>query len=223
MSRRRVVRLLQLLTSPSEQFDGVRSSNEHTPRRGKNSTDGVYAPIPINLPDEHADEALAIRNKLLMYRFETLDTMAVDARLVNSAHSARLNQILVPLLSVVDDAELRDEIWNMAGELEQCLYRERASTMDAGVIEILTNCFAEDGRSYVTVAEVTEAFAGKFGADYERPITNRMIGGVIRKRLRLVVYKSHGIYVIPMSERPKVQQMAIRFGVVEQSGLGIAE
>jgi hypothetical protein len=173
--------------------------------------------IPINLPDEQAEEALALRNQLLLYRFETLDTVVVRPELGDGTHSPRLNQILVPLLSVVEDAAIREEIWRSASSLEHSLYQERASTMEAGVLEVLYRFFGEAGRSHVTVAEVTEAFAAKFGADYERPITNRMIGGVLRKRLRLSVYKSHGIYVIPMSEAPKISQMAVRFGVIENS------
>jgi len=174
--------------------------------------------IPINLPDEQAEEALALRNQLLMYRFETLDTVTLRPELVDGAHSPRLNQILVPLLSLVDDPAIREEIWRTAGGLEQSLYQERASTMDAGVLEVLHPLFGEAGRSHITVAEVTETFAMRFGADYERPITNRMIGGILRRRLRLTVYKSHGVYIIPMSEGPKVTQMAIRFGVVENQG-----
>lgn len=176
--------------------------------------------IPINLPDEQAEEALALRNMLLMYRFETLDTVSLNSRFTNPAYSPRLNQILVPLLSVIEDANIRQEIWDTAGDLEQSLYRERASTMDAGVLEILVECFAEEGRSHVTIAEVTETFSARFGSDYERPITNRMIGGVVRKRLRLAVHKSHGIYVIPMSEKPKVTQMAIRYGVIDRGTYG---
>jgi hypothetical protein len=171
--------------------------------------------IPINLPNEQQDEALALRNKLLMYRFETFDTVKLDDRLADPAFSPRLNQILVPLLSLVDDEKLRKEICDTAGSLEQYLYRERSTSIEAGVLEILVNYFSEEGRSHVTIAEVTTAFTEKFGSDYERPITNRFMGNVIRKRLHLAVYKSHGYHVIPIAEAPKVSAMAIRFGVIE--------
>jgi hypothetical protein len=169
--------------------------------------------IPINLPNDQKEEALAIRNKLLMFRFENLDTMRIHEHLADPAFSPRLNQILVPLLSVVEDEELRNEIKATANTLEQYLYRERSASMEAGVLEILVRCFNEPGRSHVTVKEVTAAFRDEYGAEYERPITYRLIGNVIRTRLYLVTYKSHGSYVMPMSEAPKVMQMAMRFGV----------
>jgi hypothetical protein len=158
-------------------------------------------------------------NKLLRYRFEALDTVALDRRLADPTLSPRLNQILVPLLSIVDSEQLRREIRETAGCLEQYLYRERSSSVEAGALEILVAFFNEEGRSPVTIAEVTFAFADKFGSDYDRPITNRFIGSVMRKRLRLAVCESHGIYVIPMSEASKVLQVAIRFGVIERDGI----
>lgn len=172
--------------------------------------------IPINLPEEQAAEALALRNQLLMYRFETLDAVKLRKERGNRSHSPRLNQILIPLLSVIDDPKLHEEIWSAAGALEQFLYRERSSTMDAGVLEILVPLIQEAGRSHVTISEIANAFREKFSEDYDRPITNRTIGGVLRKRLHLSVHKSHGISVIPVSEEPKVIQMAIRFGVLDR-------
>lgn len=173
----------------------------------------LRADIPINLPNDQREEALSIRNKLLMYRFDTLDTAALNDRLVNPAFSPRLNQILVPLLSIIDDEKLRDEIRATASSLDTHLYSERSVTTEAGVLEILIELVNETGRAHITVAEVTTTFAERHGSDYERPITNRMIGGIIRKRLRLAVFKRHGIYVIPITEKDKITEMAGRFGV----------
>lgn len=172
--------------------------------------------IPINLPKEQEEEARSIRNKLLMYRFETLDTVTLKEHLADESFSPRLNQILVPLLSIVDDKELQRDIKEAAGQLEQYLYRIRSTSMEGGVLEILMELFNEEGRSHVSIAEMTKLFTERFGADYDRPITNKVIGNVIRKRLHLAVYKSNGIYVLPTSELPKVIQAAQRFGVFTQ-------
>jgi hypothetical protein len=64
---------------------------------------------------------------------------------------------------------------------------------------------------------VTAAFVSRFGQEYDRLITNRFVGGILRKRLRLSTYKSHGVYVVPTTEKPKVDQLCIRYGVVERS------
>lgn len=176
----------------------------------------VRSDIPISLPPEQAEEALWLRNQLLMYRFENLGTISLNANFADASRSPRLNQILLPLLSVIEDEDVREEIWDTAGGIEQHLYRDRAATMDAGVLEMLLPMITEEGRAHVTIAEITEAFTSKFGSEYDRPITNRTVGGVIRRRLRLAVYKSHGIYVVPVSERGKVNEMAIRHGITDR-------
>src|SRR5258708_22211638 len=66
--------------------------------------------IPISLPDEQKSEALALRNKLLAYRFAHLAAASIDPLLADPELSPRGNQILLPLLSIVDDEPTREEI-----------------------------------------------------------------------------------------------------------------
>ncbi|MGK2957402.1 MAG: hypothetical protein ACSLFB_03170 [Acidimicrobiales bacterium] len=173
--------------------------------------------IPINLPDRQKDEALLLRNQLLMYRFRSLPNIKIDDTLVDPGLSPRLNQILVPLLSIIDDAGLRDDIREAVQSFDQKLYAERASSSEAGVLEILQHLFSHTTQSAIAISEITTAFAKRFSGEYERPITGRFIGGVLRKRLRLVTYKSHGVYVVPISEKAKVEELCIRYGVTERT------
>ncbi len=172
--------------------------------------------IPINLPDAQEEEARSLRNRLLMYRFRTLDQIAVDESLVDPSLSPRLNQILVPLLTIVGDKRLQDEVRESVKSFDEELYAERATSAEAGVLEILAEALLQAGRGNVPISELTAAFIARFANEYERPITNRFIGGIVRKRLRLLTYKSHGVYVVPTTEKAKVDQLCIRYGVVER-------
>src|SRR5450759_2888944 len=173
--------------------------------------------IPINLPNVQKEEARSLRNRLLMYRFQSLERIRVDESLVDPSLSPRLNQILVPLLSIIDNEQLQEAVRDSVKSFDQDLYAERSASAEAGVLEILAEILSEPGRANIPVSEVTAAFVSRFGQEYERPITNRFIGGILRKRLRLSTYKSHGVYVIPATEKPKVDQLCIRYGVVERS------
>ncbi len=175
--------------------------------------------IPINLPDAQKEEARSLRNRLLMYRFQSLERIQVDESLVDPSLSPRLNQILVPLLSIIDDERLQQEVRDSVKSFDQDLYAERSASAEAGILEVLAEILLEPDRASVPVSEVTVAFVARFGQEYERPITNRFIGGILRKRLRLLTYKSHGVYVVPATEKPKVDQLCIRYGVVERSTL----
>jgi len=178
--------------------------------------------IPINLPDAQKEEAKSLRNKLLMYRFQTLDHIRIDESLIDPSLSPRLNQILVPLLSIIEDEQLQEEVRESVKSFDQDLYAERSASAEAGVLEIIAEILSEPGRANIPISEVTAAFVGRFGQEYERPVTSRFIGGILRKRLRLQTYKSHGVYVLPVSEKSKVDQLCIRYGVTERS-TGIIE
>lgn len=173
--------------------------------------------IPINLPDAQKDEARKLRNQLLMYRFRTLRTIKIDDSLVDRSLSPRLNQVLVPLLSIIEDAELREDIRASVQSLDQSLYAERSQSTEAGILDMLHElCEGESGQA-VSIAAVTEAFTKKFAGEYERPITNRFIGGIVRNKLRLMTYKSHGVYVLPLTEKPKIDELCIRYGVLDRN------
>jgi len=53
----------------------------------------------------------------------------------------------------------------------------------------------------------------RYGAEYDRPITNRWIGSILKKRLNVQTYKSHGVYVVPVTERSKVALLCKRYGI----------
>lgn len=173
--------------------------------------------IPINLPDAQKDEAKKLRNQLLMYRFRSLRTIRINDSLVDRSLSPRLNQVLVPLLSVIEDAELREDIRASVQSLDQSLYAERSQSTEAGVLDVLHELCEGEGGSAVSIAAVTEAFTKKFAGEYERPITNRFIGSIVRNKLRLVTYKSHGVYVLPLTEKPKIDELCIRYGVRDRN------
>lgn len=80
-------------------------------------------------------------------------------------------------------------------------------------MEILAELIVNLDRAVVPVAEVTVGLIERYGAEYERPITNRWIGGILRRRLNLRTYKSHGVYVVPMTERTKIEALCGRYGV----------
>ena len=169
--------------------------------------------IPINLPDTFKDEARELRNKLLLYRFHRRHEVKLDESLVDPRLEPRLNQILLPLLSVVVDPRLRTELRSMALNTQMGLIAERGLSVEAQVLEILAQLMEAAQRPVVPVADVVGGLAERYGEEYERPITNKWVGGVLRKRLNIHTYKSHGIYVVPGTERTKVEILCARYGV----------
>ncbi|MCP1926417.1 hypothetical protein [Bradyrhizobium elkanii] len=169
--------------------------------------------VPINLPETFKEEARELRNKLLLYRFHRRHQVKLDATLADPKLEPRLNQIMLPLLSVIGAPELRVALRNAAHNAQASIVAERGLLMEAQVLEVLAELMITTDRPIVPVADVTMGLIERYGAEYERPITNRWIGSVLRKKLNLQTYKSHGVYVIPMNERQKVEVLCGRYGV----------
>jgi hypothetical protein len=169
--------------------------------------------IPINLPETFKDEARELRNKLLLYRFHRRRDVKLDASLADPKLEPRLNQILLPLLSVVTDESLRAELRSMALEAQLGLVADRGLLVEAQVLEIVAELMADSQRPVVPVADIVSIFIERYGFEYERPITNRWIGSILRKRLNIGTYKSHGVYVVPMGDRSKIELLCARYGV----------
>jgi hypothetical protein len=173
--------------------------------------------VPINLPRAFKEEARALRSKLLLYRFHRRWEVMLDESLADPALEPRLNQILLPLLSVVSDLKLRATLKEAAREAQSALVAERGLSIEGQVLEVLADLMRTAEGLGVPVGAVSAALAKRYGQEYERPVTDRWVGAIIRKRLNLRTYKSHGVYVIPAAQRLDIEQLCLRYGI-EMSG-----
>jgi hypothetical protein len=171
--------------------------------------------IPINLPPVYAEEAEHLRNQLLLFRFHHLDRSAPSEQLVDRAVEPRLNQVFVPLLSMVADERTRAELQDVMRRYHGELLTDRAMETEAQVLEILHELCSDPDEERVSVAEITQRFTERYGDDYERKVTSRWIGSLLRRRLRLTPYKSDGVFVLALSEktRTKLEELYRKYGV----------
>lgn len=169
--------------------------------------------IPINMPDVQRDEARELRNKLLWYRFTMLKTIAVDTSAYDDRLSPRTNQIVAPLLSVVGDATLAAQIRSHMAGAEKVLRIERSSSPEGQLLQVVLTLAEKDSAAHVSISEITEAFIERFGKEYERPISPRYVGHLLRNRLRLATYKRHGNFVLPTTQQEHFRVLAERYGI----------
>jgi hypothetical protein len=169
--------------------------------------------IPINLPAACTEEALNLRNKLLLYRFRNFATKPPIDALVDPTLEPRLNQIFVPLLSVISDPTIRAELREVARERHREIVADRGMDVEAQVLEVIKNL--EGQQSKLAVGEVTAAFIDRYGKEYERPITNKWIGHIIRRKLSIKTQKSHGVFIIPLGEQERLKRLYDKYGIID--------
>lgn len=169
--------------------------------------------VPINLPDAQKDEALALRSKLLMYRLRNRLSIELDPRQADPRLEPRMKQVLLPLLSVAPNEEVRKSIRDMARALHAGILSERSASIEGQVVSVLARLMEEEAAP--SVSQITRFFIEAYGAEYERPITNRWIGGILR-RLGIALYKSNGHVVLVPGQAERIAALMGRYGVEAQ-------
>lgn len=173
----------------------------------------LRADIAIQLPDTMKAEALALRNRLLHFRFCNFFSIKADPAALMEGVEPRLNQTAAPLLSLIDDTALRSEIQRAFVEEYQATLAEQRETVEARIIKAIGDAFASADGASVALKDVADRFNREHGAEYGGPRSNRWIGHMVRTRLHLTTRKSVGVYAIPATEKPKVEALAARFQV----------
>lgn len=155
--------------------------------------------IPINLPDAYRDEARALRNKLLLYRFRNRHSAVIDPSLVDDTLEARRNQVLVPLLSVAPDAETRAAI----GALSQRDTPEARESLEQRLAGIVRDLVASAPGKPVSIAAITAALRATGEVAYA-DVPPKLVGALVRSKLGMTTAKRRGTYVIPQDQLAKV-------------------
>ena len=179
---------------------------------------GLRRDIPINLPAPYKEEALHLRNKLLLHRFRNHGKTLAGDTLVDPTLEPRLNQIFAPLISIVSDPGIRAELWEVARERHREIVADRGMDVEAQLLEVIRDL--ERQQSKLAIGEVTAAFIQRFGKEYGRPITSKWIGLMVRRRLNLKTHKSNGVYIISHTELEKLRRLYDKYGLSDRPSTG---
>jgi len=171
--------------------------------------------IPISLPQSFTDEAQSLRNQLLLYRFRNLNVGRRSAA-PDRAIEPRLNQIFLPLLAVVSNAKDREELRALARRYHGEMVNERGMDLEAQVLEVIRD-LREAGRP-LAIKDITSWLVDQHGDEYERKLTAKWIGNVIRRKLQLRPVRASAGYVIPPEELPKLERLYERYGIPALTG-----
>lgn len=177
----------------------------------------LRADIPIQLPNELKSEALDLRNRLLHFRLCNLFSIKADLSALIEGAEPRLNQTALALLSLVDDPTLRLEMQQHLLH-EHALAGSRHPSIEVCVLRAVMHVVARSDAAAVSVQAITDRFNEQYADMYGHRVSNKWIGHALRRRLNLTTQRSGGVYVVPVSERPKILELARRLGVDSGSG-----
>jgi hypothetical protein len=176
----------------------------------------LRADIPINLPAVQREEALALRNQLLMFRFRNQGGHYDPEFATSTPLEPRLRQIFGPLAAMIDDAETRSDLRRFAGASNAALLNERSATLEADVLAVLRSLASINTGRPLPLRDVAHLFSQAFGTDHGFAVSSRWVGDILRKRLGIATQKSHGVFVVPITERRKLSDLWLRYSVTDE-------
>ena len=174
--------------------------------------------VPISLPEAQEEEASALRAKLLTYRLRQRATVSIDASLADQLLEPRMNQILLALMSVAPTQEARAAILGYAHRMQAGIQSERTASVEGQVLNALADMLDGSEQTAVTLQDIVARFSASFGSDYDRPVTARYIGAILRNRLGLPLYKTNGIIAVSLRDRTRLDALFARYGIGDKGG-----
>ena len=169
--------------------------------------------IPLNFTGQPTEEARQLRGKLLMFRFRNFRHKPLNPALADHTLEPRLNQVFVPLLSMIEDQQACEGLQRIARAYHKQLIADRGLDAEAQVLEILqaltTGLFTQQEPALKTI---TSHFIEAHEQEYNRKITVRWIGSLL-KRLGLKTERKSDGYVIPAPELNKLERLYEKYGL----------
>jgi hypothetical protein len=164
--------------------------------------------IPLVLTDEFWQRAEQLRNKLLVFRLRKYNTTSYNPALIVPGMETRLNQVITPLLSIIDDENARKDISNFMLDFNKKIVTDRSMTLEYQILEFLE--LRKDDPE-ISVSEIADA-VNNSGWDVE--ITPKKVGNIVRKKLQLATVKKRAGYIIIYDE-VKMAQLRVKYGLKE--------
>lgn len=167
--------------------------------------------IPLNLDDRFHEEARALRNQLLLYRLRHFNVARAGVLSPARELEPRLEQIFGPLVSVIGDDAARARIVGLITKYNDELLDERSEATEAQILTVIRDLVREGGR--LAIQDITREFIARYGEEYERRVTPRWVGSLVRRRLGLRPSRSTGIFTLGPEEVARLSALYVRFGV----------
>jgi hypothetical protein len=173
----------------------------------------IRTEIPLNLDERFHEEARSIRNQLLLWRLRHFKDARGETRAGARDLEPRLQQIFGPLVSVISDASERSKAIAYIAKVNEDLVEERSEAAEAQILQVIRDLVARGPEARLAIQDITREFVRRYGDEYERRVTPRWIGSLVRRRLGLKPSRSTGIFTLGPEEVARLASLYKRFGI----------
>jgi hypothetical protein len=175
----------------------------------------LRADIPRTLDEDFYQDARYIRNKLLMWRLKNyFEPINHNQDLIEGIHP-RLNQIVMPLLSIIKDNAIRDRLRTFIIKYNSELVADRGLSWESDIVFAILKLEHDTKASEVTVKQITMEVNREIDIS-DDTLKARKVGWYLRARLQLKPYKTRKGFVLSFKEnRKRLDMWKERFGITD--------
>lgn len=171
--------------------------------------------IPRTLDESFYNDAEMIRNKLLMWRLKNYFE-PIDRRedLIEGIHP-RLNQIVMPLLSIIKDEAIREHLKTFIVKYNTDLVADRGLSWESDIMFAVLKLEYETGAHQITVKQIADEVNREIDSS-DDTLQARKVGWYLRTKLQLKPYKTRKGFVLSFKEnRKRLDMWKERFGITD--------
>lgn len=177
----------------------------------------LRAGIPLNLDDRFRAEALRLRNQLLLYRMRMWNVVRSAERAGGRGLEPRLEQIFGPLVSTVRDPAAQERVRTVIARLNEDLAEERHESAEGQVLAVIRDLVTRGPEVRLAMQDIADEFALRHAKEYERRVTPRWIGSIVRRRLGLKPNRATGLFTLGPEEVSKLRMLYVRYGITDEA------
>lgn len=175
----------------------------------------LRADIPRTLEEDFYEDAEKIRNKLLMWRFKNyFEPLEKRTEVIEGIHP-RLNQIVIPLLSIIKDEAIRNHLKTFIIKYNAELVSDRGLSWESDIVFAILKLEHETGTNKITVKQIADEVNREIDIS-DDTIQARKIGWYLRAKLQLKPYKTRKGFVLEIEKnRKRLNFWKERFGITD--------
>lgn len=173
----------------------------------------IRSEIPLNLEERFQEEALEIRNQLLLYRLRHFRSARTEIHVAAQDLEPRLRQIFGPLLAVMSDVSEREEVVQLLAKYNEDLVEERSEGAEAQVLTVIRELVGRGPGARLAIQDIATLFLTRYGDQYERRVTPRWVGSIVRRRLGLRPSRTTGVFTLGPEDVARLAALYVRYGL----------
>lgn len=176
--------------------------------------------IPRTLDETFYKRAEQIRNQLLQWRFDNyFKPLNKREELISGIHP-RLNQIIVPLLTIIKDQAIRENLKRFIVQYNNELVADRGMSWESDIVYAVLKLEQKSRANELTVKEITEELNRDVDISDET-LQPRKVGWYLRSKLQLKTEKTRKGYVLKLERnRKRLDMWKERFGITDEDITG---